>query len=111
MNSDKKTTNKSWLDFFRYRKQSLTGKIFLIITVFLTGSFLVYSLLTISLNRWDDLGIISVWVLFGWLFFVMLFYISFKLISLLMHKEKSDKEKSEKEEIALNSSSSLQKSD
>ena len=111
MNNDKEQQGKSWLDFFRFRKQSIIGKIFLILSVFIFGSFLVYALLTISMNRWDDLGIISVWVLFGWIFFVILFYISFKLISLLMHVQKSDKQKSMNNEISQTSSSSVEESD
>lgn len=111
MSSKKKIDIKSRWDTFRYSKQSLVGKIILISSVFLFGSFLVYVLLTISLNRWDDLGIYSVWIIFGWFFFIILVYVSFKLISLLMHKEKSDKQKSENNKITQNSVSSSKKSD
>lgn len=97
MSSKKKPKLKSWLESLDFRKQSLTGKIILIVSVFIIGSFLIYVLLTVSMNRWDDLGIYSLWVLFGWFFFVILLYISIKLISLLMHKEKSAKQNSEQE--------------
>ena len=84
MNSKKKSKARSWFDTFRFRKQSLVGKIILISGVLIFGTFLIYVLVTISMNRWDELGIYSVWILFGWFFFVILNYVSFKLISLLI---------------------------
>ena len=93
MNSDKRSQIKHWWDNLNFKKQTLTGKIILIISVFVFGSFLIYNLLVISLRRWDEIGLISIWVLFGWIFFVILLYVSVKLISLIMHKEKSELEK------------------
>ena len=103
MSSDKKINIRKWLNTLNFRKQSIIGKIILISLVFLFGSVLIYILLTISMNRWDELGIYSVWILFGWLFFIVLFYVSFKLISLLMHKQKSDKQAIENNESSMNS--------
>ena len=103
MKSGKKSKVKKWLDNLDFKKQSLTGKIILISTVFILGSFLIYTLLVVSLDRWDELGSISLWVLFGWFFFVILLYISLKLISLIIHKEQSKKLLVENEEISSKS--------
>ena len=111
MRNKRKTGEKSIWDYVRYRKQSLVGKIIIINVVLLIGSVLVYILLTISMNRWTEYGIYSVWILFGWFFFIILVYVSFKLISLLMHKENFDTQKSEGRLVPPDKSSKTLKSD
>ncbi|MBY9001250.1 MAG: hypothetical protein KGD64_10070 [Candidatus Heimdallarchaeota archaeon] len=87
MTSPKQNNDKSRLDWIRFKKQSLIGKIILVSTICFFGVLLLFSFFTLLYGRWTELGIYSVWLLFGWVFFSVLIYISFKLISMVMTKD------------------------
>jgi len=96
MSSLRKLKERIWSDKIKFRKQSLVGKIFLISTVLLLGTILTFVTLISFMDKWNELGKYSLWILFGWFFLIILTYISAKLIALIMHKEKIEIQELEK---------------
>ena len=90
MNSEDQQEKGSWLDFIRFKRQSLTGKILLTLSILFFGTVLIFNFFAIALHRWNTLGVYSIWGFFGWIFFVVLFYVSGKLVSMFLHKRKTD---------------------
>lgn len=90
MSSSEQEKEKSRLDWIRFKKQSLVGKIILVSSVCFFGVLLLFNFFTLFYGRWTELGIYSVWILFGWLFFSVLIYISFRLISMVMTKDNKE---------------------
>ena len=90
MSSSEQPKEKSRMDWIRFKKQSLVGKIIMVSTICFFGVLLLFNFFTLLYGRWTDLGIYSVWIIFGWVFFSVLIYISFKLISMLMTKGKKE---------------------
>ncbi len=86
MSSSEQKNEKSRLDWIRFKKQSLVGKIIFVSTVCFFGVLLLFNFFTLLYGKWDDLGIYSVWIVFGWLFLSVLIYISFRIISIVMSK-------------------------
>jgi amino acid transporter len=86
MSSSEQNKEKSRLDWIRFKKQSLVGKIIFVSTVCFFGVLLLFNFFTLLYGKWTELGIYSVWLIFGWLFFSVLIYISFKIISMVMSK-------------------------
>jgi len=86
MSSSEQKKEKSRLDWIRFKKQSLVGKIIFVSTVCFFGFLLLFNFFTLLYGRWTELGIYSVWILFGWLFLSVLIYISFRIISMVMTK-------------------------
>jgi hypothetical protein len=86
MSSSEQKNEKSRLDWIRFKKHSLVGKIIFVSTVCFFGVLLLFNFFTLLYGRWTELGIYSVWLLFGWLFFSVLIYISFRIISMVMTK-------------------------
>ncbi len=90
MSSEDQQGKQSWIAFVRFRKQTLIGKIIFICSILLFGTVLVFNFFAIALQRWNTLGIYSIWVFFGWVFFVVLFYVSGKLVNMFIHKRKTE---------------------
>ncbi len=90
MSSSEQEKEKSRLDWIRFKKQSLVGKIILVSTVCFFGVLLLFNFFTLFYGRWTELGIYSVWIIFGWIFFSVLIYISFKIISMVMTKDNKE---------------------
>ncbi|MHA1202827.1 MAG: hypothetical protein ACTSQ4_09930 [Candidatus Heimdallarchaeaceae archaeon] len=86
MSSSEQKKEKSRLDWIRFKKQSLVGKIIFVSTVCFFGVLLLFNFFTLLYGRWTELGKYSVWLLFGWLFFSVLIYISYRIISMVMTK-------------------------
>ncbi len=107
MSSSEQNQEKSRLDWIKFKKQSLVGKIIFVSTVCFFGVLLLFFFFTLLFDRWDDLGIYAVWILFGWLFFSVLIYISFKIISMVMSK--GNKEIKELESLPLEANNIEQK--
>ncbi|MCK4972241.1 MAG: hypothetical protein KAS52_02910 [Candidatus Heimdallarchaeota archaeon] len=99
MSSSEQKKEKSRLDWIRFKKQSLVGKIIFVSTVCFFGVLLLFNFFTLLYGRWTELGIYSVWLIFGWVFFSVLIYISFRIISMVMTKD--NKEIKELESLPL----------
>ena len=90
MSSSEQEKEKSRLDWIRFKKQSLVGKIILVSTVCFFGVLLLFNFFTLFYGRWTELGIYSIWIIFGWIFFSVLIYISFRIISMVMTKDNKE---------------------
>ena len=90
MSSSKQKKEKSRLDWIRFKKQSLVGKIILVSTVCFIGVLVLFNFFTLLHGRWTELGIYSVWLIFGWVFFSVLIYISYRIISMVMTKDSKE---------------------
>ncbi len=92
MSSEDQQEKRSWIDFLRFRRQSLMGKILLVLSILFFGTVLVFNFFAIALHRWNTLGVYSIWGFFGWVFFVVLFYVSGKLVSMFIQKRRSERQ-------------------
>ena len=99
MSSSEQKKEKSRLDWIRFKKHSLVGKIIFVSTVCFFGVLLLFNFFTLLYGRWTELGIYSVWIIFGWVFFSVLIYISVRIISMVMTKD--NKEIKELESLPL----------
>ena len=102
MNSEDQQEKSSWFDFIRYRKQTLTGKILLILSILFFGTVLIFNFFAIALHRWNTLGVYSIWGFFGWVFFVVLFYVSGKLVTMFIQKRKTEQQELNKQHTLNN---------
>ncbi len=77
---------KDWIDLIHYKKQSLFGKVFIILGISSFGAFIFYIFFNLfSGSGWQPHFFL---LLFGWLFFFVFVYIISKVIGVLIHRNK-----------------------